>query len=811
MGILRDVRYAARPLTRQPRFTLLAVLTMALGIGATTTLFSVTYGVLMKPLPWPNGDRVVLLKETRGGSPPRFGSFTNTAYFAWRDHASTIEDLAAWAQATVTLSGVGEPDRIRIAQNTASLFRVLGARPIVGSLFEEKDETDKPSVVILSESLWRQRFGGDQRAVGQIVRLDGAPHTIVGVMPDDLAFPDRRTRAWVPYRVHPVDGNYLSLFSAVAKLRPAATAVQAAAEGTARGEFVADTGMTTTAIFGSNGPVSISAVQLKDAMTSDVRQPLTVLLAAVLLLLLTAVANIAGLQLARATARRREMAIRAALGAGYARVVRQLLAESLLLGLVGGAAGLVLAWWLHRLLPSVLPSDFPRVDSVVLDATVIAGALVVSIGASVVFSLMPAIHLRRLNLATPLSEDGSAPVGAGDATGVGRMRRAMIAGQVAIACVLLVGASLLGRSFLLLLNADRGFNPSGILTARVFLPGSIYSPEKRYAIVRGILDRLTSITTATNAAFTSELPVTAGGSTTAFSLRNADAVVTAQASPRLVSPGAFAALGMRIVDGRDFNELDTEAASPVAIVNRAFARRYLGGAAVGARLPMGVGYQDPTREATIVGVVDDVRYITATTSSMPELYYSYRQFGRRLPVPSVTFLIRTSADPRALTASLRTAIREADGTLVPDAIATMEDRLLTGLARPRLYMILFGGFAAFALIIVSVGLFAVLWQTVAQRSREIAVRSALGAQRLDIIRLVARQGLAITVAGLIAGVAGAAALAGSMATFLYGVTPYDRLTYLLVPMLLLGVSTIACLGPALRAMRVDPVRVLRGQ
>ncbi|HEU4935078.1 MAG TPA: ADOP family duplicated permease [Vicinamibacterales bacterium] len=811
MGILGDAHHAARLLIRQPRFTLLTVLTMALGIGATTTLFSVTYGVLMKPLPWPNGDRVVLLKETRGGSPPRFGSFTNTAYVAWRDHASTIEDLAAWSQATVTLSGVGEPDRIRIAQNTASLFRVLGARPMVGSLFAEKDETDKPSVVILSESLWRQRFGGDQQAVGRIVRLDGAPHTIVGVLPDDLAFPDRRTRAWVPYRVHPVDGNYLSLFSAVAKLRPGATAVQAAAEGTARGEFVADTGMTTTAIFGSNGPVLISAVQLKDAMTSDVRQPLTVLLAAVLLLLLTAVANIAGLQLARATARRREMAIRAALGAGHADVVRQLLAESLLLGLVGGAAGLVLAWWLHRLLPSVLPSDFPRVDGVVLDATVIAGALVVSIGASVVFSLMPAIHLRRLNLATPLSEDGSAPVGVGDATGVGRMRRAMIAAQVAIACVLLVGASLLGRSFLLLLNADRGFNPSGILTARVFLPGSIYSPEKRYAIVRGILDRVTSINNATNAAFTSELPVTAGGSTAAFSLRNADAVITAQASPRLVSPGAFAALGMRIVDGRDFNELDTEAASPVAIVNRAFARRYLGGAAVGARLPMGVGYQDPTREATIVGVVDDVRYITATTTSMPELYYSYRQFGRLLPVPSVTFLIRTSGDPRALTASLRTAIREADDTLVPDAIATMEDRLLTGLARPRLYMILFGGFAAFALIIVSVGLFAVLWQTVAQRSREIAVRSALGAQRLDILRLVARQGLAITAAGLIAGVAGAAALAGSMATFLYGVTPYDGLTYVLVPMLLLVVSTIACLGPALRAMRVDPVRVLRGQ
>jgi predicted permease len=782
---------------------------MALGIGATTTLFSVTYGVLMKRLPWPNGDRVVLLKETRGGNPPRFGSFTNTAYFAWLNEASTIEDLAAWSQATVTLSGAGEPDRIRIAQNTASLFRVLGARPIVGSVFEEKDETDKSSVVILSESLWRQRFGGDQRVVGRIVRLDGAPHTIVGVMPDDLAFPDRRTRAWVPYRVHPVDGNYLSLFSAVAKLRPGATAVQAAAEATARGKFVADTGMTTTAIFGSNGPVSIMAVQLKDAMTADVRQPLTVLLAAVLLLLVTAIANTAGLQLARATARRREMAIRAALGAGQARVVRQLLAESLLLALVGGAAGLVLAWWLHRLLPSVLPSDFPRIDGVVLDATVIAVALIASIGASVVFSLIPAIHLRRLNLATPLSEDGSSPIGAGEATGVGRMRRGMIAGQVAIACVLLVGASLLGRSFLELLNADRGFNPSGILTARVFLPGSIYSAEQRYAIVRGILERVTSFSNAANAAFTSELPVTAGGSTAAFTLKTADGVVTAQASPRLVSAGAFAALGMRIVEGRDFNELDTEAAAPVAIVNRAFANRYPGSAAVGARVPMGVGYQDPTREATIVGIVDDVRYITSTTSSMPELYYSFRQFDRRLPVPSVTFLVRTSADPRALTGSLRTAIREADDTLVPDAIATMEDRVLTGLARPRLYMILFGGFAACALIIVSVGLFAVLWQTVAQRSREIAVRSALGAQRLDILRLVGRQGLAITAAGLIAGVAGAAALAGSMATFLFGVTPYDGLTYVLVPMLLLVVSTIACLGPALRAIRVDPVRWLR--
>jgi putative ABC transport system permease protein len=806
---MHDIRYAARLLTRQPRFTLLAALTMALGIGATTILFSITYGVLVKPLPWPGGDRVVLLKETRGGNPPRFGSFTNTTYFAWRDRASTIEDLAAWSQATVTISGAGDPDRIRITEGSATLFRVLGVRPLIGSFFTEKDETDKPSAVILSDSLWRQRFGGDVHAIGQVVRLDGEPYTIMGVLSDNAAFPDRRTRAWIPFRVHPVEGNYLSLFSAVAKLRPGATAAQAAAEGTARGQFTADTGMTTTAIFGRNGPVSISATPLKDAMTADVRQPLTVMLAAVILLLVTATANVAGLHLARAAARRREMAIRAALGAGAARVVRQLLAESLLLGLLGGGAGLLLAWLLHQIVPSIVPADFPRVADVSLDMTVAFFVLIISIGTGIALGLLPALQIRRLNLVIPLTEGASAPVGSGRATRVGRARTAIMAGQVAIACVLLVGALLLARSFLSLLDADRGFNPSGILTARVSLPGSMYSAERRYLLVRGILDRLGSMSAATHVAFTSELPVTPGGSTSAFTLKRPDGVVTVQASPRLVSAGAFGALGMRILDGRDFNDLDTETAPPVVIVNRAFARRYLNDSAIGARMPMGVGYQDVEKEATVVGLVDDVRYPTVTSSTLPELYYSYRQFNGRLPVPSVTFLLRTPADPYALTTDVRAAIREADDTLVPESIATLQDRVLTGLARPRLYMILLVGFAVSALIVAAVGLFAVLSQIVVQRSREIAVRTALGARPSDILRLIAGQGLTIAVAGLSIGVAASAVLTRPMSSFLYGVTPHDWLTYLLVPLLLLAVAAISCLAPALRAMRVDPVKILR--
>lgn len=808
-GLWQDVHYAARLLHRQPRFTLLATFTLALGIAATATLFSVTYGVLLKPLPWPAGERVVLLKETRGGNPPRFNSFTNAAYLAWGEKPSTLDSLAAWSQRTVTLSGAGDPDRIRVTAGTSTLFRVLGVRPLIGSLFGVADEVDAPSVVVLSERLWRQRFSGDREALGRVVRLDGQPYTIVGVVADAMAFPDRRSQAWVPFRVPPASGNYLSMFNAVAALNPGISAAQAAAEGTARGRYVADTAMTTIAIFGGNGPVAISAVPLKDALTSDVRRPLTVLLVAVTLLLLTAMANVAGLHLARTEARRREMAIRAALGAGAARVIRQLLAESALLGITGGAGGVLVAWLLHRLIPVMLPVDFPRIDDIAFDATVLAFTCVLSIGVSTLFGMVPAVRVHRLNLVTSLSENGTAPIGMSGVTRVGRARIAIMVAQVAIACVLLIGASLLGRSFMLLLNADRGYDPAGILTARLALPGSMYSDERRYTIVQSVLGRLSSIPAVTDAAFTSELPLTSGGSTSSFRLQRPDGPVTVQASPRVVSTRAFAALGMRVIAGRVFRDSDAESSSPVVIVNRAFARRYLNDNAVGARLPMGVGYQDPKADATVVGVVDDVRYLTSGDTTQPEMYYSYRQLGGRVPVPVVTFLVRTSGNPAALAAELRSAIRQADDSVVPEAIATMEERVLTGLGRPRLYTALLGGFAMFALLVAGVGLFGVLSQSVADRSREIAVRSALGARRGNILGLVVRQGLAITTAGLIVGAAIASLSARSLSSVLYGVTPHDLLTFIAVPVILLIVAIAACLVPARRALQLDPVRVLR--
>jgi predicted permease len=752
------------------------------------------------------------VKETRGGNPPRFQSFTNAAYLAWRGQTATIDGLAAWSQRVVTLGGAGDPERIRITTASASLFPVLGVRPLIGSLFTERDES--APVVVLSEALWRGRFASDPGVLGRAVQFDGRSHTIVGVLPDAFAFPDRQSRAIVPFAVPSAAGNRLSMFHAIANLAPGATAAQAAAEGTGRGRFAADTGLTTTAIFGKPGAIEIQAEPLRDALAGDVRQPLIVLLAAVVLLLSTATANVASLQLARATTRRREMAIRAALGAGGVRVTRQLLVENVLLSSIGGALGLALAWLLHGALPTLLPADFPRLDDLRVDVIVFAFAIAISMVTGVVFGLVPALRVRRLDVLVSLSEDTAGSVGAASRSRTAQARLAIMAGQIAAACVLLVGASLLGRSFLAMLSADRGFDPSNVLTARLSFPGATYTPERRSALAGQILDRLAMQPSVLHAGFTSEMPLTPGGSTAAFAMRSpaeGGATIQAQASPRIVSPQFFAAIGMRILAGRAFLPTDIETSEPVVVVNQAFARRYLGDAPLGARIPL-AGYSsgDEQVETTVVGIVDDVRYVGTGRAALPELYYSHRQIRGGLPVPVVTLLLRTAGDAARLARAIRSAVREADPTLVPESILTMDERVMTTLARPRLYAIVLGGFAAFALAIAGVGLFGVLSYAVAQRTRELALRSALGARRVDLVTLILKQGLAVTAAGLGVGLLASTWLTRGIATELYGVTTADAVTYAAVPLLLALVAAVACAGPARRAATLDPLRVLRG-
>jgi len=810
-----DVRYAARLLRRQPRHAVLTIVTMALGIAATATLFSVTYGVLLKPLPWPHADKLVQLGETRGGAPPRFGSFTNAVYLAWKDQATTIDGIAGWSARAVTLTGSGDPERVRIVSCSASLFPILGARPLVGSLFDEADETLRdPSVIVLSERLWRRRFGADPGVVGRRLELDGRPHAVVGVLPDALAFPDRFVLAWVPYRIQPATGNFLSMFNAIARLRPGVTPDQAAAEGSARGQNAPDTSLTTTAIFGNNGPVQVSATGFLDAATADVRRPLIVLFIGVGLLLVTATANVASLHLARLTTRRREVAIRAALGAGSSRVIRQLVVESLLLGLLGGAAGLGLATALLRGLPAILPAGFPRLDDIGLDLTVIAFVTVLSIGVGVAFGAVPALTVRRLNLAETLADRGAVAQSHGPRLRTAHLRLAIMAGQVAIACVLLIGASLLGRSFVKLLNVDRGYDPAGVVISMIPMQAPGYPPERRFELLNRILSATRRAPGVTAVAFTSELPLTAGGSTMAFTLppRGPSRQVTSvQASPRIVSPEYFSVLRMRILEGRGFAESDTDTSPTVVVVNRSFARTYLGDAALGSRLPV-TGYapeEGEARESTVVGVVEDVRYGMAGDATQPEVFYTHRQMRGRLSVPVIAVMARTTGDGSSVVPALRTVVRDADAGLVPDRIMLLEDGVLTSLARPRFYAFLLGGFAVLAVIVAGVGLFGVLSYSVAQRSRELALRVALGASRMDVVRIVLRQGAVVTALGILAGVCASFILMRSIAALLFGVTSHDGLTYMAVPLALAAIAAAACFGPARRAARLDPLTGIR--
>jgi predicted permease len=602
------------------------------------------------------------------------------------------------------------------------------------------------------------------------------------------------------------------MFEAVAKLRPGATAAQAAAEGTARGRFAADTGITTVAIFGGAGAVEVAARPYRDAVTGDVRRPLLVLLAAVGLLLLIASTNVASLQLARATARRRELAIRASLGATAQRIARQLLCETLLLGVLGGAAGVVLAWWLQRWLPTLLPSDFPRASDVSIDTAVLAFAAAVTVIASVLPGLAPVRRVRRLNLVATLAEDGGAPVGGGARSGLARARMLIVGAQVATACVLLVGASLLGRSFVEMLHTDRGYDADRVLITAVPMSGPGDTPQRRIAVMEQVVARVRRIPSVIDAAFTSESPVTPGGSTSSFQLPARDAasgMTQVQASPRIISPGYFSTLGLRLLSGRGLVETDGPTAQPVVVVNETFVKRLLGNDPLSARIPMGIWGLDDAPDAIVIGVVEDVRYVGASVSTLPEMYFSHRQLPFGMRSSTATLLVRGNGQA-SIAADIRRAIRDTDRYLVPTAILSIEDRLLsTSLARPRLYAVLLSAFAVVAVLVTGVGLFGVLSFTVSQRTRELGVRAALGARRGHLVAIVMQQGLGVALGGIVVGTIAAAWLAGYLSTLLYGVTDSDPLTYIAVPSVLLAVAVLACLAPSLRAARLDPLRAMR--
>jgi putative ABC transport system permease protein len=824
MIIPADLQFAWRLLRKQPAYATLVVATMALGIAATTVVGSVAYGVLLKPLPWADAPRLVRLYETREGSTRRFRPMmTNASYRAWREDAKTLDALGAWSVERVAMAGYAGAPRLTIAAVTPSLFSMLQATPALGRTFVEgDDEPGRGPIVLLSHAMWERAFGARADIVGQTVRFDTTTYTIVGVMPAPFVFPDRET-AWIPFYVEPVTaagkgGFSISMFQAIGRLRAGASPEQAATEGTARGRTVGNIGVVAMAVFGSNGPVIVTAVPMLEALTGDVKPAILTLLAAVALLLVTATANVASLQLARASSRRRELAIRSALGAARARLVRQTLVENLLLGILGGAAGLFLAAIMHRALPSILPAGFPRVSDVALGWPIQAFSVAIAIAAGLGCGVLPAIQMARRDLVPALNEDARAPIGGGLRTRTARARAMIMSAQVAIACVLLVGAVLLTRSFVRLLDADLGYDASNVLTARLVLGDGEYAPERRLAILEDVLQRLRAVPGVTQAAFSNSIPFTGGESLSSFPLKRRDgSTIQVQTGMRQVSPGYFAAMGQRVVEGRAFSADDARGSETPVIVNREFSRKYLDGKAVGWMLPGNTKPQAIASAAQgrpIVGVVEDTVRRDVTDTPQPEIYYTPSHARdatslQQVHASDLNVIVRTSSDPRDAVPSLRAIVTTAAPSAPLESVMTMRDRVADSLSRPRLYAVLLGTFAAFALAIAGVGLFGVLSYSVALRTREIGVRAALGAQTADIVRLVVRHAVVIAGAGLAMGLVASFWITAALRTFLYGVTPHDGLTFAAVAALLMLVAIAASIVPARRAARVDPVEVLR--
>ena len=821
-GVAADAGYALRIMRAQPGAAAVTILTIALGVGAVTTLFSVAYGVLLRPLPWGDTERLVRVSETRGGREARLpGMILNGSYVAWADNPQTIESIGAFGETTMTLTGAGDAARIPVARVTPSMLELLRVAPLRGRLFHRGEGRQNDArVVVISTGLWEQRFGSRDDIVGQLILLDGAPHTIVGVMPRQLRFPSANTQVLIAWEVPPVDGpngvKVGTISRAVARLKPGVSPAQAAAEATARAQAGADPGFVAMSLFGARGPVQIFVRDATAAAAADVRPAIVILLIASMLLFATAIANVANMQLARATARHRELTIRATLGAGTARLTRQLFVENAFVAMIGGALGLVVTIGLHAALPAVLPADFPRVDAIAIDGRVLAVTLLLSLMTSIACGILPSLHVRRLDLARALSESTLASAGPGR-TRLASARAMIVASQVAVTCVLVIGAALLARSFIAHMNADRGYDPKNLLTAGIPIP-STYKPDQSLAVLNRILNRVSGQPGVTHAAVSSGLPLASSGGFLSFkfpsSLRGGNQV-DVEAIRRLVSPGYFGALGIRVRAGRPLTDSDDATVPPVAVVNRSFVRKYFDDVPIEKAIGLSLGtavFQTLTKgvsaETTVVGVVDDLKQEAPDGAPQPELFLAYAQLGVNYASPAFVVL-RTSDDPVSHVEMLRTALREEDPALALDAVMTMDQRISRSAARPRTYAVLLGGFALFALIIAGAGLFGVLSYSVTQRSRELAVRTALGASRAGVVGVAVKQvGVAIA-AGLAIGVALAMALSNNLSPFLYGVSAGDWLSFGVAPLALLVVGIAACVVPARRVARTDPVQVLR--
>lgn len=793
--MIRDVRFAVRQLLKSPGFSVVAILTLALGIGSSSAIFSVVNGVLLRPLPYPEPDGLVRVHEVV----PQYGRFSVAPanFLDWRKQSTSFERIAAYSGASGTLTWSDGPERVQGGNVSWDLFELLKVRPALGAGFEEKHDTPgNNDVLILSHGLWVRRFGADPAVIGRSINFSGRPTTIVGVMPDGFYFPSRTADFWRPIAINPANPPRGAHFlGVVARMKPGVTIDRAGAEMKGIAEQLA------LQYPNNSANESAEVVALLEQMVGTIRPALVTLLFAVGVVVLIVCANIANLMLVRASIREREVAIRTALGAGRSRLIMQMLAESLVLALTGGVLGLALAYLAIPAIKTLGAGSIPRVADVSIDGVVLAFTMAASLVTGIIFGLVPAWHASRSGAAMALKEGGRSSVGAGGQW----TRSALLVGEVALSLVLLVGAALLLRSFSKLTNVDPGFNPDGVLAFQVSLPAGAYGDDaKVQQYFDTLLERLSATPSVKSASAVQSLPIRGS-----YVL---SVVIKGQPTPkpgeepsanyRAVTPEYFATLGIPILRGRAFTRQDSGTSPKVAMVDEAFVRKhYPGEDPLGRRIDIGNG----TDDAEIIGVVGSVNYTGLDALPSPTMYMPTTQDG----FSTLWVMARTDRDPNALQPTVRQIVRDLDSNLPAYSMTPLVEVVSESVAQRRFSMLLILLFGVVALFLSAVGLYGVVAYTVSLRTREIGLRMAIGAMPSDVLKMVLGGGMKLAALGVVLGLGAAFALSQLVEAMLFEVEPSDPGSYAATAGLLLVVAALACYFPARRAMRVDPIVTLQ--
>jgi len=796
----QDLRYGARMLLKNLGFTLIAVITLALGIGANAAIFSVVNAVLLRPLPYDNPERLIKINETKLPQFPEF-SVSPGNFLEWKKQNTVFEKLVAWNGAAFHLVGTGDPERLIGLRVSDGFFAMLGAKPQLGRDFlAEEDQPGRNNVVILSHGLWQRRYGGNPEIVNQTIALSGRTFTVVGIMPATFKFGDGEIEIWTPMaftaqQAQQHGGHYVQ---ATGRLKLGVTLAQA------RSEMGAIASRLAAQFPDENAGWNVKLTPMLEDIVKTVKPALLVLLSAVAFVLLIACANVANLLLARASARHKEIAIRTSLGAGRWRVVRQLLTESSLLSLVGGIAGLVLSVWGVRLLLALAPEDLPRVKDVSLDARVLAFTAAVTLLTGLFFGIFPALQASKPNLNEILKDAGR---GSTDGGRRRLVRSALVVLEVALALVLLVGAGLFIKSFLRLQRVNPGFNPDHALTTSIAIPARKYPDvQQQAAFFKQLIEKVAVLPGVQAAGASHVVPFTGNDYILGFVIEGRPPYPRGEqpsANYYAVSPDYFKAMGIPLLRGRYFTEGDMRDTTRVAIISDAMAKKFFPGEdPIGKRIHITNG---PTTFREIVGIVGDVKHYSLDQDTGWQAYEPYTQ----QPFSFMTLVTRTAGDPAGLTAAIRKEVSNLDKEQPLSNARTLDKLISDSVAQQRFSVLLLGIFASVAMALAAIGIYGVLSYSVTQRTQEIGIRMALGAGRRDVIKLVVWNGMLLTLVGVGIGLGASFALTRLISTLLFGVSPTDRLTFGSIVLILITVALAACLIPARRAAKVDPLVALR--